>query len=238
MNQLNRVFILITVFSIAMAFLETSVVIYLRELIYPEGFKFPLNPIPGHLAVTEILREASTIIILIIIAILTGKTFIQRFSWFIYAFAIWDIFYYVFLKVLTGWPDSLLTWDILFLIPITWTGPVISPCIVSLTMILLAVLIQRFSRKALNARILRAEWGLLITGSFILFISFIWDFSMFILRYYRFKDIWTIPERQSLYQTAVSYTPAKFNWGMFVLGELLILSAIMFYSRRMNKQLY
>ena len=34
----------LTVFAIAMGFLETTVVVYLREILYPNGFSFPLAP--------------------------------------------------------------------------------------------------------------------------------------------------------------------------------------------------
>ena len=134
--KLRSKIIVISIFAIAMGFLETAVVIYMRDLLYPDGFSFPLVPIPADLALTEILREAATLIMLLTIAILNAKTFSERFAWFIYAFAIWDIFYYIFLKIMILWPESLMTWDILFLIPTTWTGPVISPVIVSFSMIL------------------------------------------------------------------------------------------------------
>jgi hypothetical protein len=52
------------------------------------------------------------------------------------AFGVWDIFYYVFLKVLTGWPHSLMDWDILFLLPLPWWGPVIAPVSIAVLMIL------------------------------------------------------------------------------------------------------
>jgi hypothetical protein len=115
-----------------MGYMESSVVVYLRAIMYPDGFGFPLAPFDSHLAVTEIFREVATIIMLLGAGIIAGKTFPERFAWFIYCFAIWDIFYYVFLKALLGWPESFMTWDILFLIPATWVGPVISPIIVSL----------------------------------------------------------------------------------------------------------
>jgi membrane protein implicated in regulation of membrane protease activity len=62
-------------------------------------------------------------------------------------FAIWDIFYYIFLWLLIGWPESFFTWDILFLLPVTWVGPVLAPVINSLTMIVLAGLILLADRK-------------------------------------------------------------------------------------------
>ena len=83
-----------------MGFLESAVVVYLREILYPEGFAFPLSPIPVSLAVTELLREVATLIMLVTIGIIAAKRFSTGFAWFIYSFAIWDIFYYVFLKLL------------------------------------------------------------------------------------------------------------------------------------------
>ena len=134
----------VSIFAVAMGFFEAAVVIYLRKLMYPAGFSFPLAPIEHGLAVTEILREAATLIMLLSAGILAGRYATERFAWFIYAFAIWDIFYYIFLKLLIGWPESFMTWDILFLIPATWVGPVITPVIVSLSMIVLAAVVLFF----------------------------------------------------------------------------------------------
>ena len=75
----------ITVFAIAMGFLESAVVIYLREIYYPGGFAFPLKLIGGTLALTEILREAATMIMLLMVASIASRRAIERFAWFIYA---------------------------------------------------------------------------------------------------------------------------------------------------------
>ena len=128
----------ITFLAVSMAFVESAVVIYLRELYYPAGFDFPMVSMPGRIALTEILREIATLIMLLAMGFLAGKNARQRFAWFIYSFAIWDLFYYVFLKLVLDWPSSWFTWDILFLVPIVWTGPVLAPVLVSLTMIILA----------------------------------------------------------------------------------------------------
>jgi hypothetical protein len=190
---------------------------------------------PGNLVLTEILREFATILMLIGAGVLAGKTFSQKFAWFIYAFAIWDIFYYVFLKILIDWPGSIMTWDILFLIPTTWTGPVLSPVIVSLTMIVFAMIILSFSVKGINTRIATIEWGLLSGGSVILITAFTWDYSGFILEHYSFKEIWTLPDKQMLYNTALSYMPREFNWGLFVSGEVMIVTAVFLFFRRIKK---
>jgi len=227
----RKIFLWITIFAIAMGFLETAVVIYMRALLYPNGFAFPLAPIPSSLALVEVLREAATLIMLIGIGIIAGKNAISRFAWFLYTFAIWDIFYYVFLKMLINWPESLMTWDILFLIPTTWVGPVITPVIVSLTMILLAILIVFFDSTKKKANLTAREWLLLIIGSIVLIISFTWDYSAFILEHYHFKDIWTVPTEEML-KLALLYIPRKFNWLLFCISEFIILSSIGLYWKR------
>ncbi len=111
-----------------------------------------------HLALTEIFREAATLIMLVGIGIIAGRNSSERFAWFLYSFAVWDIFYYIFLKLLLNWPESFMTWDILFLIPATWVGPVIAPVIVSITMIAFALIILYSNQKSIPVTIKSSEW--------------------------------------------------------------------------------
>ena len=87
-------------FSVAMGFLESAVVVYLRAIYYKEGFQFPLIAMDTTLAITELLREAATLVMLVGVAALSAQSAYRRFSFFLIAFAVWDIFYYVFLKLL------------------------------------------------------------------------------------------------------------------------------------------
>jgi hypothetical protein len=164
-SQTKKTLLWISLFAIAMGFLETSVVVYLRELYYPEGFTFPLVIIPNKIAVVEFWREIATIIMLVGAGIIAGKTRLTRFAYFIIAFAIWDIFYYVFLYVLLQWPESLFTWDILFLVPVPWTGPVIAPCLVSLGMILFGLIIIYFTERQIKIHIKKNKLGHIIKWS-------------------------------------------------------------------------
>ncbi|MGM0666620.1 MAG: hypothetical protein ACQETA_04805 [Bacteroidota bacterium] len=230
--RLRTVLIWITIFSIAMAFLESSVVVYLREIMYPEGFSFPLATFEGHLAVTELLRELSTLIMLAAVAFIAGRTFSRSLAWFVYSFAIWDIFYYVFLKLLIDWPASLLEWDILFLLPVTWTGPVLSPLIVCISMISLAVVILYYSYRGVVTKLQKTEWLILIAGAVIVIISFTWDYSGYILEGYSLTDIWNMPRDGSLLEYAAGYVPRSFNWWLFGAGNLVIVSAIIIIFRR------
>jgi hypothetical protein len=233
MNQRSLSFLLliVTIFSIAMGLLESAVVIYLRKILYPEGFGFPLSPVTPDLILTELLREGSTIIMLLGIGFLAGRNALERFAWFLFSFGIWDVFYYVFLWLLIGWPDSLMTYDVLFLLPSTWIGPVITPVIVSLTMIALALLILLFNRQKEGIKMPGISWLLMISGSLILILGFIWDYSAFIMESLSIRDIWTLPREQVL-ALATQYVPRTFNWFLYILGELVILSGILvFYLR-------
>jgi hypothetical protein len=236
MNRSLKILLWLTIFSIAMGYMESSVVVYLRAIMYPDGFGFPLAPFDSHLAVTEIFREVATIIMLLGAGIIAGKTFPERFAWFIYCFAIWDIFYYVFLKALLGWPESFMTWDILFLIPATWVGPVISPIIVSLTMIILAMVIIFYSsKKSIHISVL--EWILFIVGAHILIAAFIWDYSKFILNRYTLGNIWRMPDNRPLYELGLQYVPKSFNWLLFWIGETIIVAGIMILFIRVRKNI-
>ena len=115
---MKRVIILLILFSTAMGFMESAVVIYLRHIYYPEGFRFPLVPVSNLDGITELFREFATLIMLVTISAIAGKNPVQRFAIFLLNFAIWDLAYYLFLKLFLGWPLSLFTWDILFLIPV------------------------------------------------------------------------------------------------------------------------
>jgi len=118
------------VFCIAMGLLEAICVIYLRRLL-PVETHLQALPLGGHEHI-EGIREACTIVMLIGVAWLSGINSRLRVASFFFAFGIWDIFYYVGLWWLGHWPDSLLTWDCLFLIPKPWHGPVLAPVLISL----------------------------------------------------------------------------------------------------------
>jgi len=210
--SLNKIIWLI-LFSIAMGYLEAAVVVYLREIYYPDGFSFPLVPISARDIVVELGREASTLIMLLGIGILSGRTKAQRFAFFLMAFGIWDIFYYLFLKMLVGWPASLSTWDILFLIPIPWVGPVWAPCLLSLTMIFLAVVILKQEQKHKVLPFHWHSWMWWLAGSLIVIFSFCDD---------------TMRHLASFQAGSHSlYLPTHYSWWLFVLGEVIILYGIL-----------
>ena len=144
MSENKKSYFTLFIFAVAMGFLEAIVVVYVRELYYPEGFTFPLKALPANLVTIELIRELCTFLMLGSVAWLSGKTLLRRLSAFLFTFGVWDIIYYAALKLFLDWPESLLTWDILFLIPITWVGPVLAPIICSVVMIFMAMLFERF----------------------------------------------------------------------------------------------
>lgn len=175
-----RRFCIVVIFGIAFAYIEATVVVYLREIFYPDGFTFPLTEFGigisarwKRLLLTEIVREAATLVLLFSAAWLFGKNRRQRFAYFMTIFAVWDIFYYVWLKVLLDWPASVMDWDILFLIPAPWAGPVIAPVAISLTLLLFAAIILYRDTWNRAIKMSLAGWVGLVLAGLVVCVSFI-----------------------------------------------------------------
>jgi len=195
----------VTILSIAFAYVESSVVVYLRMVFYPEGFHFPLQVMPSGTLIIELGREFATIVMLAAIGYITGKSLIEKFFYFILSFGIWDIFYYIWLKVFLNWPSSLLEDDILFLIPVPWVGPVITPVIVSITFISAALTGIYLQDRISILKITKMQVLAAVSGLTIIFISFIWmTFSTDLL-----KD----PD-------------PGFPWVIFLIGEAVLAAGI------------
>ncbi|WP_457597488.1 hypothetical protein [Hydrogenimonas sp.] len=124
-----------TAWGAAFGFIEASVVVYLRALYYPDGFEFPLVAMDTKLLLNEVAREAATLVLLWATAALAFRSFRGRVAAFFTLFGLWDLFYYLSLKVVLDWPASWNTWDILFLIPVPWVGPVWAPALVAAAMV-------------------------------------------------------------------------------------------------------
>ena len=142
----------VAVFAAAMAWVEATVVLDLRVLV-DRLQPYQPEPLPdfGGLGGAEIVREAATLVMLLAVGWLAGKRGRTMFAYSAFAFGVWDISYYIFLVPLTGWPASFLDWDILFLIPVPWWGPVIAPVGISLLLIAggtLMILLDRHGREA------------------------------------------------------------------------------------------
>jgi len=229
-------FFWLAVFAVAMGFLEGIVVIYLRELYYPEGFDFPVKLMSPELVRIEWIREISTLIMLAAVGIISGRNNTQRLLYSLFAFGVWDIFYYIALKIMIGWPASLLTWDLLFLIPWSWVGPVLAPVINSLTMIFMAVFIVRRDESASPVKPQPIDMILILSGAVIILYTYLIDHLRLII------DSGVIASEKSpdasdqFIKMLTSFVPDSYNWPVFIFGELLIISAILKILIQSNKR--
>ena len=178
-KRLNRTLLWVTIYGVAMGVLEAAVVIYLRRIYFPGGFQFPLWVVGTDIAIVELWREIATILMLIAVGALAGRNKSERFAYFVYAFGIWDLVYYAFLKLALDWPASLLTWDILFLLPVPWVWPVLTPCIIAVTMIAFGITLVRLTSDGVEVDMLRREQVLLIGGALVVILSFTLDWVRF-----------------------------------------------------------
>jgi hypothetical protein len=151
-----------SLFGFAFGLVEASVVIYLRAItgfvlgsrsseienlssrFYQEARL--ISDFPISILKVEILREGATIAMLGCVAWLTVRGTRERWTVFLWVFAVWDLCYYLCLRIIVGWPSSLSTADVLFLIPTPWVSQVWFPLLVSTTT-LLAILFGRHNLK-------------------------------------------------------------------------------------------
>jgi len=215
----------IIIFSIAMAALEGAVVVYLRALYYPAGFTVAFKMIDVHILAVELAREIATIIMIAAIAYLTGNTLSQRIAYFLLCFAVWDIFYYVWLKIFINWPVSIFEWDILFLIPITWLGPVLAPVICSITMILLAFVILKYRNITAFSKIMIA------LGCTAILYTFMYDYGALLINNNLIHEFPYLLKNEQFISLASTYSPSFYNWKIFWLGETLIGAGIFHIHR-------
>jgi hypothetical protein len=172
------------IFSVAFAWVESAVVVYLRKIYFDGVFKFPLvivwedgKHIIDPLIQIEFGREIATIIMLVAVGYVTGKSKLQRFCFFMIAFGIWDIFYYLWLYVMVGWPGSLLTWDLLFYVPLPWVGPVITPVLIAVAMVGAGSLIIYYDEKGYVMRWRLYDMAIELGCGLLIIVAFCWDWK-------------------------------------------------------------
>jgi hypothetical protein len=207
-------------FGISFGYLEAAVVVYLRALydpirarLHPERGPHELFPLitprqlaaagpenPRRLAI-EIGREASTMIMLGAVALAVARNLHQWIAAFAVVFGVWDICFYAFLRLLIHWPESLSTWDILFLIPLPWVGPIWAPVLVAFSMIVCGLI----SLRAGGIRGRLPHWAGVLAGALVIIMAFVWDFR----------------------NTTAGGFPNPFNWRLFLLGEAIGLGAFL-----------
>lgn len=204
---------LVAIYAIAMAWVESAVVFYLRSMInriephQPDPF-----PIIGGFGWVELLREFATIVMLFTVGILAGRTWRARLGYFAIGFGVWDILYYVFLKIICGWPHSLLDWDVLFLLPMPWWGPVLAPVLISLLMIFWGTFASQFEPTSPPSLANWPVWVLNFAGVLLALYVFMAD---------------TLAAAPRGVQAVCSVVPEKFNWPLFSLALLLMSAPLM-----------
>ena len=198
----------VIVFAIAFAWVESAVVVYLRKIYFSGGFSFPLvvkweggKHVIDPLIRIEFGREIATIIILVAVGWIAGRNRFQRCCFFMLAFGIWDIFYYIWLYVMIGWPESLMTWDLLFYVPLPWVGPVITPVLIALTMVVAGTLIIFYDEKGYDIAWCWYDLVIELGFALIMIVAFCWDW----------KNILQIPG--SLEYTGI---PNPFAWWLYL----------------------
>jgi len=193
-------------FAIAMAWVEAACVFYLRALV-DRIEPYQANPLPinGALGNVELWREAATLVMLAMLGVLAGRTWRRRAGYAAIAFGAWDIFYYVFLRLMSGWPKTLLDWDILFLLPLPWWGPVLAPVSIALVMIVWGTLATQSRDDA--ATDARWPWALSWVGIVLALAVFM-------------VDAWlALPGGR---EAVLQVLPTTFNWKLFWVALLLM----------------
>src|SRR5688572_31069682 len=201
---------IVIAFAIAMAWVEAASVFYIRALV-DRIEPYQANPLPIHGALgnVELWREAATLVMIATLGMLAGRTWRHRAGYAALAFGTWDIFYYVFLRLMSGWPRTLLDWDILFLLPLPWWGPVLAPVSIAMLMIVWGTLVTQSASRAIEAR-----WAATLAG-----IGIVVALAVFMI------DAWrALPHGRD---AVLQVLPTTFNWPMFWLALLLMASPLL-----------
>jgi len=198
---------IVMAFGIAMAWVEAASVFYIRLLV-DRIEPYQANPLPmnGTLGSVELCREAATLVMIVTLGVLAGRTWRRRVGYAALAFGVWDIFYYVFLRLISGWPRTLLDWDILFLLPLPWWGPVLAPVSIALVMVLWGTLATQSDDGATDAR---WTWTAAYVG------------IMLALAVFTIDSWRALPHGRD---AVLQVLPTRFNWSPFWVALLLMAS--------------
>ena len=209
----KRYVLALLLFGVAFGYLEAAVVSYLRALHEPARQRFYPGRNPDDLfplltldqartagqtrtLTIEIGREAATLIMLAAVALAVSNHVGPWVAAFAIAFGAWDLTFYVFLRILLGWPASPLTWDILFLLPVPWVGPVLAPSLVSVAMIVAGMWHLQREEKGRPVHIAPWHWMGMVLGAGVVIVSFTLDYRNIL----------------------AGGMPRPFHWPLFALG--------------------
>ena len=193
-----------------MAWVEAASVFYLRTLVDRiEPYQADPLPVNGALGHVELWREAATLVMIATLGLLAGGTWRRRAGYAALAFGVWDIAYYVCLRLICGWPRTLLDWDILFLLPLPWWGPVIAPVSIALLMIAWGTLVTQSHSDVQDTR---WTWALGSAGAAL-------ALAIFMI------DAWrALPGGR---EAVLQVLPTAFHWPLFWVALLLMASPVL-----------
>ncbi len=195
-------------FAIAMAYLESAVVVYLRRIYGISDLILHVPPFDPQIGAIELGRELATLVMLLTVGWVAGRKFKSRLGFAVFAFGLWDIFYYIWLRVFIGWPRTLLDPDLLFLIPLPWWGPVLAPVLIAALMIVGGVLaVIDDDRGQMTVRLQPAEWAVFIAGNLAMLYAFMSD------------ALAALPADT---QTLSQLRPSEFNWPVYLVGFAML----------------
>ena len=114
-------------FAVAMAYIESAVAVYIRRIYGISDLLLDIPPFDPVLAPIEIGRELATLVMLLAVGWAVGKSLQSQISFTFISFGVWDIFYYIWLRLFIGWPNSLFSPD--FFNTITLVGTSYRTCV-------------------------------------------------------------------------------------------------------------
>ena len=217
--EARRTWLLVVVFAIGMAWVEAACVYYLRVM-FDRLDPYQANPLPivGVMEHVELVREAATLVMLFTIGALAGRTWHRRLGYATIAFGVWDIFYYVFLYVICGWPKSPFDWDLLFLLPLPWWGPVLAPVCIAALMIAWGTLVSQSAAADPAASVTPTAWRLNWVGVSLALYVFMAD------------ALRALPQGLEATRTVL---PQVFNWWGFIAALMLMAAPVAQMAWRM-----
>ncbi len=190
-----------------MAYVEAAVVSYLREMRGIDDLMHDLPTTLDRFVAIEIGREAATMVMLLCVGWIAGRRLQDRLGFFVFAFGMWDVGYYGWLALFEGWPRSPLDWDVLFLIPVPWWGPVLAPALIAAMMSLGGAAAVIGADRGVSWRLSWTNAAVAAAGIALVLYTFT-------------VDAWgAVPDGR---EAVARVRPSDFQWPLFTLGFVVM----------------